>query len=90
VYSRGGLDAVEKRKVLYCRELNPGSTARSLSPHRLSYPESTSQNYCYCFIAPSGYVADGYSRSTRFVSRPGGRLCSESFLGFPQSSEVSG
>jgi hypothetical protein len=39
---RAGLDAVEKRKFLVCRELNPGRPARSLSLCRLSYLNSGS------------------------------------------------
>jgi hypothetical protein len=41
---RTGLDAVEKRKILYCQEPNPGRRDRSPSLYRLSYP---------CFPTPS-------------------------------------
>jgi hypothetical protein len=34
-----GKEAVEKRKILHCRESNPGRLARSPSLYRLSYPE---------------------------------------------------
>jgi hypothetical protein len=34
-----GLDAVEKRKILHCRALNPVRPARSLSLYRLRYPD---------------------------------------------------
>jgi hypothetical protein len=37
---RVGLDAVENRKILHCREANPGHPARSPSLYRLSYPDS--------------------------------------------------
>jgi hypothetical protein len=37
---RNDLDAVEKRKILLCRESNPGSTAHSPPLYRLSYPGS--------------------------------------------------
>jgi hypothetical protein len=41
---RFGLDAVDKRKILYWRESNPGRSARSPSLYRLSYPDS---HICY-------------------------------------------
>jgi hypothetical protein len=37
---RTGLDAVEKRKILYCEEFNPGRLALSPLLYRLSYCES--------------------------------------------------
>jgi hypothetical protein len=37
---RAGLDAVEKRKILPRRELNPGRSARSSSLYRPSYPDT--------------------------------------------------
>jgi hypothetical protein len=37
---KSGLDAVEKRKVLHCRELNPDRPARNPSFYHLSYPGS--------------------------------------------------
>jgi hypothetical protein len=37
---RVGLDAVEKKEVLSCRESNQGFPARSPSQYRLSYPDS--------------------------------------------------
>jgi hypothetical protein len=37
---RISLDAVEKRKILYCPEFNPGRLARSPSLYRPSYPDS--------------------------------------------------
>jgi hypothetical protein len=37
---RAGLDAVEKRKILHCRESNPGCPTDSPSLYRLSYPDS--------------------------------------------------
>jgi hypothetical protein len=40
VGSRASVDAVEKRKILQCRESNPGRPARSLSVYRLRYPGS--------------------------------------------------
>jgi hypothetical protein len=36
---RVSLDAVEKRKILHCRESNPGRPPRSPSLDRLSYPD---------------------------------------------------
>jgi hypothetical protein len=36
-----GLNAMEKRKNLYCRDSNPGLRVRSLSAYRLSYPVKT-------------------------------------------------
>jgi hypothetical protein len=38
---KAGLDAVEKRKILHCRESNAGRPARSPSLYRLSYPDSS-------------------------------------------------
>jgi hypothetical protein len=35
---RASLEAVEKRKILHCRESNPGAPACSQSLYRLSYP----------------------------------------------------
>jgi hypothetical protein len=43
---RVGLDAVEKRKILQCRESNPGHPACSPSLYRLSYPDSL-KNFIY-------------------------------------------
>jgi hypothetical protein len=40
VGSRGGLGAVEKRKILHCRESNQACPVRSPSLYRLSYPDS--------------------------------------------------
>jgi hypothetical protein len=37
----GWLDAVEKRKIMHCRGLNPGRPVRSPSLYRLSYPDSS-------------------------------------------------
>jgi hypothetical protein len=37
---RVGLDAVERRKILHYRELNPGHPASKPSVYRLSYPNS--------------------------------------------------
>jgi hypothetical protein len=37
---RVGLDDVEKRKIVHCRESNPGRPARSPSLYRLSYPHT--------------------------------------------------
>jgi hypothetical protein len=37
---RDGLDAVEERKILPCRESNPGRPARSPSLYRLNHPDS--------------------------------------------------
>jgi hypothetical protein len=34
---RAGLDAVKKRKIMHCRESNPGRPARIPSLYRLSY-----------------------------------------------------
>jgi hypothetical protein len=42
---RAGLGAVETRKILHCRELNPGRPARSPLLYRLSYPNSRNNNY---------------------------------------------
>jgi hypothetical protein len=44
VDSKAGLDAVEKRKSLACRESNPVPAIRSPSLYRLSYPDSTNNN----------------------------------------------
>jgi hypothetical protein len=41
---RAGLDAVEKRKILPCREQNPGRPSCSSSLYRLSYPDSLECN----------------------------------------------
>jgi hypothetical protein len=38
---RVGLDNVEKRKVLHCRESIPASPAHSPSLYQLSYPDSS-------------------------------------------------
>jgi hypothetical protein len=38
---RGGLDAVEKRKILSCRVYNPDCPTRSPSLYRLSYRDSS-------------------------------------------------
>jgi hypothetical protein len=40
VSPRAGPDAVEKRKILHCRESNPGRLVRSPLLYRLSYPDS--------------------------------------------------
>jgi hypothetical protein len=40
VVPRAGLDAVEKRKILHCRESNPGRPARTPSLSPLRYPDS--------------------------------------------------
>jgi hypothetical protein len=37
---RSGLNAVEKRRILYCRESNSSCPASSPSLYRLSYPDS--------------------------------------------------
>jgi hypothetical protein len=37
---RAGLDVMEKRKILPCRDANPGSPVRSLSLYQLSYSDS--------------------------------------------------
>jgi hypothetical protein len=37
---RAGLEAVGKRKILSCRESNPGRPFGSVSLYRLSYPDS--------------------------------------------------
>jgi hypothetical protein len=42
VDSRAGLDGAEKIKILRCLELNLCRPARSPSPYRLNYPDSTS------------------------------------------------
>jgi hypothetical protein len=39
---RAGLDAEEKRKILQCRESNPGRLPCSLLLYRQSYPDSSS------------------------------------------------
>jgi hypothetical protein len=46
---RVGLDAVEKRKILHCRESNPGCSSRSPLLYRLNYPHSLSKEDCQKF-----------------------------------------
>jgi hypothetical protein len=41
---RAGVDEVEKRKILHCRESNPDRPAYSPSLYRLSYPDSQINN----------------------------------------------
>jgi hypothetical protein len=60
---RFGLDAVEKRKILQCRESNPGRPAHSLSLYRFCYPDSPqllltatitiTATYCYYYYYTS-------------------------------------
>jgi hypothetical protein len=43
---RAGLGAMEKIKILHCRELKAGRPARSLPLYRLSYPDSSKLHKC--------------------------------------------
>jgi hypothetical protein len=41
VSPRASMEAVEKRNILHCQELNPGHPAHSLLLYQLSYPNSS-------------------------------------------------
>jgi hypothetical protein len=60
---RASLDAVGGRKILSCKDSNPGRLTRSPSLYRLRYPSSTSssihyRNHYYIIITPSWYPPD--------------------------------
>jgi hypothetical protein len=80
---RVGLDAVEKRKLLQCRESNPGRPARNPSLYRLSYPNSSltckagnffigwvTISLCFARTSDNQHVDGGFGRRcNRFTAK---------------------
>jgi hypothetical protein len=79
-YAFDRLDAVEKVKILHCRESNPGCPARSPSLYRLSYPNSLVSSQVLqnenetCVVTVMNFTVVWGVATVRRVHSPGGSV----------------